>query len=190
VIVFEGPNGDERSSAVIAAVRNAVPNKPIRAVIASHHHFDHAGGLRAFAAEGIPIVLTEGAKAFFEQAYKAPHTIAPDRMTRSGRSATFQTFRAKHVFSDGTRTLEIHELAGNPHAEGLTIGYLPKEKVLLVADAFSPRQPITRTPDRINPSTANLWENLRKLELDVANVLPVHGRHVKVDELKLEAGVQ
>jgi glyoxylase-like metal-dependent hydrolase (beta-lactamase superfamily II) len=188
-LVYEGPQHDERSSAVIAAVRDAVPNKPIRAVIASHHHFDHSGGLRGFAAEGIPIVMTEGAKPFFEQAYAAPRTIVPDRLARSGRTAAFQTFRGKHVFADGTRTFELHELAGNPHAEGLTIGYLPREKILIVADAFSPRQPITQIPAQISPATANLWENLKRLNLEVDTVLPIHGRAVKVDELKMAAGV-
>jgi glyoxylase-like metal-dependent hydrolase (beta-lactamase superfamily II) len=189
VLAFEGPQHDERSAAVIAAIRDAVPNKPIRAVIASHHHFDHSGGLRGFAAEGIAIMLTEGAKPFFEQAYAAPRTLAPDRLSRSGRSASFQTFRGKHVFSDATRTFELHELAGNPHAEGLTVGYLPKEKILIVADAFSPRQPITQIPAQISPATANLWENLRRLNLEVDTVLPIHGRMVKVDELRMAAGV-
>ena len=68
------------------------------------------------------------------------------------------------------------------------IGYLPKEKILVVADAFSPRAPITKTPERINPNTANLWSNISDLKLDVETVVPIHGRIVKVGELKLEAG--
>jgi hypothetical protein len=42
----------------------------------------------------------------------------------------------------------------------------------------------------INPATRNLWENIERLRLDVQTVLPIHGRMTKVDELKLEAGVQ
>ena len=91
--------------------------------------------------------------------------------------------------SDATRTLELHVLKGNVHAEELIVGYLPKEKILIVADAFSPRVPVTQTARELNPSTKNLWENIDRLKLDIQTVLPIHGRMVKVDELKLEAGV-
>ncbi len=83
----------------------------------------------------------------------------------------------------------MHVLRDNVHADGFVIGYLPKEKILIVADGFRARTSITQTP-RINPSTKNLWENIERLKLDVQTVLPIHGRMAKVDELKLEAGVQ
>jgi hypothetical protein len=83
----------------------------------------------------------------------------------------------------------VHALTDNVHAEGFVVGYLPQEKILIVADAFSPRAPISRTPANINPATRNLRENFDRLKLDVQTVLPIHGRMVKVDELKLEAGV-
>ena len=52
LVVIEGPQNDERATAVIAEVKKTVPNKPIKYVVNSHHHFDHAGGLGAFVAEG------------------------------------------------------------------------------------------------------------------------------------------
>jgi glyoxylase-like metal-dependent hydrolase (beta-lactamase superfamily II) len=52
VVVVEAPLDDSRSSAVIAKVRETIPNKPIRYVVHSHHHFDHFGGLTVIAAEG------------------------------------------------------------------------------------------------------------------------------------------
>ena len=46
VVVVEGPQNEERSLAVIAKVKETIPNKPIRYLINSHVHFDHSGGLR------------------------------------------------------------------------------------------------------------------------------------------------
>jgi glyoxylase-like metal-dependent hydrolase (beta-lactamase superfamily II) len=188
IVLVEAPLGDGRTNAVIKAVKEAIPNKPIRYVVATHHHFDHAGGLRAAAAEGATIVIPEMSKSFFEQAYATPHTIAPDALAKSGKTAKFETYGDKHTISDGSRTIEIYQVENNIHAQGFVMVYLPKEKVLMEADAFSPRAPVTQTPATINPSTKNLWDNVQMRKLDVETVLPMHGRMVKVDELKREVG--
>ncbi len=190
VILYEAPLGDGRANAVIKAVKEAIPGKPIRFVVASHHHFDHSGGLRAAAAEGATIVLPEMSKAYFEQAYAAPRTLNPDSLAKSGKGVTFETYADKHTISDGSRSLELYLFKNNVHADGYVLGYLPKEKIIIQADSFSPRAPVTQTPSFINPATRNLWENIQARKLEVDTVLPLHGRMVKVDELKLEAGVR
>jgi glyoxylase-like metal-dependent hydrolase (beta-lactamase superfamily II) len=190
VVMIEAPQGDGRTNAALDAIRKTVPGKPIRYVVTTHHHFDHSGGLRAAAAADAILVVPEASKAFYEQAYAAPRTLGPDSLARSGKQARFETYRDKHVLSDGSRSVEVHALKDNIHAEGFVVGYLPTEKILIVADAFSPRAPITQTPANISPATKNLWENITRLKLDVQTVLPIHGRAVKVDELRLEAGVQ
>ena len=43
----------------------------------------------------------------------------------------------KRVFQDATRTFEVHVIKGLPHADGMVIGYLPKEKILVYADMFN-----------------------------------------------------
>ncbi len=45
ILVVESGQSDARGLAVMAAAKQAIPNKPIRFVVNSHPHFDHASGL-------------------------------------------------------------------------------------------------------------------------------------------------
>src|SRR5215470_3053191 len=64
VVIIEAPTGDERSMATIAEAKRMFPSKPIKYVINTHHHSDHSGGIRAYVAEGIPIITHESHKRY------------------------------------------------------------------------------------------------------------------------------
>src|SRR5258705_9187177 len=78
IVMLEGPTSDARSKLANDLVRQTVPNKPIRYVVNTHAHYDHAGGLREYVAEGITVITHESNKAFLEQAWARPWTIEPD----------------------------------------------------------------------------------------------------------------
>jgi glyoxylase-like metal-dependent hydrolase (beta-lactamase superfamily II) len=175
VIVIEGPTGDDRSLATIAEVKKMFPNKPIKYLVNTHHHSDHSGGIRAYVAEGIPIITHESHKRYYEQdIFKNPHTLNPDRLARTPRPLVIETVKDKRVLTDGNMTLELHLMRGNTHAEGLLMAYIPSEKLLIQADAFAPRPGAAPLP-KPSPYTINLVENVQRLKLDVQRVAHVHG---------------
>ncbi len=176
VLLFEpGPQNEACAQAIIAETKRIIPNKPIKYGVISHHHFDHTGGLAAAVAEGITIVTPQVNKAFLERALSAPRTLAPDSLSKSGRKPIIEGFTGdRRVFQDATRTFEVHVIKGLPHADGLVVGYLPKERILVYADMFNLPPANTPVPDPPVVGTIVFLENLERLKLDVDRILSVH----------------
>lgn len=61
--------------------------------------------------------------------------------------------------------------------------YLPKERLLIQADAFTLGPPNAPVPAIINPLSVNLADNIARLNLGVDRLLPLHGRMVPLAEL-------
>ncbi len=184
IAVVEAPINDDRSIAVIEAVQGLVPNKPIRYVVNTHHHFDHSGGLRTYLAQGTTIVTHQANRAFYQDVmfYPGSRTLQPDRLSlfypmymTSRRPARIETVDQQYVLSDGTRTMELHPMAGLQHAQGMLLAYLPREKLLLSADLYSPPAAGAPAP-AVSATMRALANNIRRLKLDVAQHVPVHGR--------------
>jgi glyoxylase-like metal-dependent hydrolase (beta-lactamase superfamily II) len=188
VIVVEAPLNEERALAVLAETKKLVANKPIRYLINSHHHYDHSGGVRTFAAEGVTVVTSEVNRPFFEWALAAPATVAPDNQAKAKRKVTVEGVGDKRVMTDGTRTVEIHQIAGILHHDGMLMVYLPKEKLLSQADAFSPVAPNAKYMTPPSPFSEALADNITRLGLNVDQHLPLHGRLVPAAELNKAIG--
>jgi hypothetical protein len=178
VAVVDAPTDETRSLAVIAQVKRLVPDKPIRYVINTHHHFDHSGGLRTYVAEGATVITHEGNKAFYEWAWKQPRTLEPDRLSQNPKDATFITFTSKYVLTDGDRSIEIYRTIGDFHDEFLSFVWLPKEKILVEVDDLSDRYVTALSLALWN----NLYGNLQRLNLDVERVVPLHGNIISMAE--------
>jgi glyoxylase-like metal-dependent hydrolase (beta-lactamase superfamily II) len=176
VVLFEpGPSNEARGLAIIAETKRAIPNKPIRFGVISHHHFDHTGGITAPVSEGITLVTPAVNKAFLEAALGSPRTLGGDAMQKAGKKAVVEGFAGdKRVFTDGTRTFEIHVIKGLPHADGLVVGYLPKERILIYADMFNLPPANDPVPNPPVVGTRVFLENIERLKLDVDRIISVH----------------
>jgi len=183
LIVVEAPHGERRSLAVIGEVKKLVPNKPIKYLVNTHHHFDHASGVRAYAAEGVTIVTHEVNRPYYERAALNSWTLAPDRLAKSKKKPVFQTMGDNMVLTDGTRSVELYQIVGNPHHDGIIMAYLRKEKLLIEADVYTPLAPGAEPPKVPNPQAVNLETNVRRLNIDVDRIVSIHGRIVPYSDL-------
>jgi len=178
IVIVEGPLDEARSTAVIAKAKELIPNKPIKYLINTHAHFDHSGGLRTYVDEGATIVTHEMNKAYYEKAWSAPHSLNPDRLEQSKKTAMFETFTDKHVVTDGRRAIEIYPIQGSGHNDAFVMVYLPRERVLAEADAFTPAAADAPPPAVPNPFSVNLYDNIQRLKLDVRQIAALHGPRI------------
>jgi glyoxylase-like metal-dependent hydrolase (beta-lactamase superfamily II) len=188
ITVIEAPLSEERSLAVIAEAKKLVPNKPIKYLINTHHHWDHSSGIRTYVAEGATVITSDMNKSYYEGNWKAPRTLEPDMLAKSPKKATFITVKDSYTLSDGGRTIELHLTQGDMHNAGILLAYLPKEKILVEADDFTPPAPGAS----LIPTTMNfgniLYDNVQRLKLDVTTIAPLHGRVVPYSEMPKALG--
>ncbi len=188
IVLVESPLYDGRALAVFSAANALVPGKKVGTVINSHHHFDHAGGLRTAVGEGATLLTSTPAKPYFERVLANPNRIAPDHMAKSGRTPRIVAVNGKYVLRDALRTLEVHEMQGSVHALGFNLVWLPKERLLIEADAYTPGPPNSPPPPVPNANHVNLVQNIERLGLDVDRILPLHSRVVPMSELLAQIG--
>jgi len=177
IAVIEAPLNEDRSMAVIAEAKKLVPNKPIKYVINTHHHFDHAGGLRTYVAEGATVVTHDSNRGYFEKTFLAPATLAPDALSKAPKAATIQgvTDKDKFELTDGKQTIDVYSTPGDTHTDEMLVVYLPASKILVEADSFSPQMP-NAVASPVPPNALNLYNNIQRLKLNVATIAPIHGR--------------
>jgi glyoxylase-like metal-dependent hydrolase (beta-lactamase superfamily II) len=186
VMVVEPASTDVESKRAIAAVKELAPGKPIRYIVATHHHEDHAGGVRSYIAEGSTVVTTAGNRAYFERIAASRRTIAPDDLSARPRKPAFELVRGRRTFSDGERTVELVDVGPSPHANEILVAYLPQEKMVFEADLFGIGwgAPVPAG----SPTAAHFAKRLQELGLDAERIVPVHGRPATRAELEESVG--
>jgi glyoxylase-like metal-dependent hydrolase (beta-lactamase superfamily II) len=138
VIVVEPPLYEARSQAVIAGIKSRFPGKPISDIIVTHFHFDHSGGVRAYAAEGAGVVVGAASQAHFQAVMAAPHTVVPDALQNNPRQVTVTAVPAAGLtLTDGVRTVGVYPVQ-NTHAADMVIAHVSGENLVFVSDLFSP----------------------------------------------------
>jgi glyoxylase-like metal-dependent hydrolase (beta-lactamase superfamily II) len=188
IVLFEGgAQSEARSQEIIAEAKRVIPNKPIRYSILTHHHFDHSSGLPAIVAEGATIITQDVNKSFLEKALGARRTLAPDSMSESKKKPKIETVSEKRVLQDEMRTVEIHHVVGLPHADGMLMIYLPKEKILAYADMFNLPPASDPVPNPPVIGTMVFLENMERLKLEPERIMSVHS--LNPDRLATKADI-
>ena len=180
--LVEAPQNDTRTLAVIARARDLVPDKPLRYLVNTHHHFDHSGGLRAAVAEGLTIITHEINRSLYERLVEREHSVVRDRLAENSMPLMLETVTGDEKFElrSGNRVMEIYRIQGDTHNDGILMVYLPRERILIEADVYTPGRPG-------GPGVANLLKNIKGRGLRARRIAPIHGQVVSFAEFEKTA---
>jgi glyoxylase-like metal-dependent hydrolase (beta-lactamase superfamily II) len=134
VIAIE-PANTQHATGFLEAIKS-ITDQPVKYLLLSHNHWDHANGGGVFREAGAQIIAHEKAHEWMK-ANPHPDLALPNESWSGSR---------KDITLGGT-TLELHYLGPN-HGLGLTVFLLPKEKVVYIADLITPNSVMfTIAPD-------------------------------------------
>ena len=169
VVVVEGPYTEAQSITLAREVEERL-GKPIRTVVPSHPHYDHTGGLRAFASMGATILTTVGHEAEIRGIVEARHSNPPDALARqreaSARVGEVEVFRDTTDITEDELSLELYAVNDIPHVEPMVLAYVPEERVLFQSDLFFGAP---------GPDAQALHSAINQLGLDVEHIVGGHG---------------
>jgi len=176
-VVIDGMQNDARTQEIIRLTHEAIPDKPIRYVVNTHSHFDHASGLRQYAAEGATILTHTMNVPFYTAALATPRTLNPARIEPERVDAVIEGIDSRFVIADDTgQRLEIVPLAPSQHAADMLIGWLPNIQTVVESDLLQPwiNPVFAGDGPGPHPYLAYLHTELERAGLDYAQFVPIH----------------
>jgi len=171
LVLVEAPQSAQRMEAVLDTLRSRFPGKPVGLAINTHHHWDHASGLRTVMAAGIPVVTHARNADFVRSIAAARKTVRPDALSRRGgaRAARTAVATVEDTLSvgSGAGRIVLYRLP-SAHVEGLLAAYVPSAKILFQSDV------VNATP---TPPAAGSVELVRFVKARGVTVDRVAGGH-------------
>ncbi len=167
VLVVDSGQDAETARAILEKIAETA-GKPVRYLVVTHAHGDHAGGAGVFAAAGAQVICQENVAGAVANVVQSGGD-APAGKPGPGVLA----ISARLTFFGGPRRAEIDWL-GSAHTRGDLVVLLPEDKILFAGDlVLNKKIPFMQSPD-VDPKG---WEQIlpRLAALDLSKVVPGHG---------------
>jgi glyoxylase-like metal-dependent hydrolase (beta-lactamase superfamily II) len=136
LVLVEAPQSTQRVRALLDTLRARWPARPVGVAVMTHHHWDHAGGIREIVAAGIPVATHEINTAFVRQVAAARRTVAPDLQAQRRRAPVVRSFADSLVLGGGDERVVLYRQP-TTHVEGMLTAWVPAAGVLFTSDVLA-----------------------------------------------------
>ena len=164
---------DNKGEALLAWMAEKSPGKPVSHVVPTHHHLDHAGGIRPFVAAGAKLVCHAAAQAHYAR-HLSPRkaTIMPDALDRNPVPAQITGIAADEFLrlEDAVRPVTLYPVE-NRHVTDMLMLHLDNEKLIYNGDLYS----VTEEPDEPPGNGLDLLNGIAHWGLRPKTIVGSHG---------------
>ena len=180
IMILEAVQG---SPEVIALTKKKFPGKDIRYVAISHHHEDHASGLREFIAKDIKVVAGDKTADFVRYISNGNRLLFPDHQQIAKNIPDIISVAKQRKFNgDGPEMLML-DFGPNSHADQIFAYYFPQEHILFQADLLiSSDEGKVVLP--IIPINLEFYNKLKALNLRLDKIYGVHLKEVSFSDFE------
>ena len=169
LVVFDAPGDDGMSNKVLEMAAQKYPGKPVRYVVLTHHHIDHTGGVRAYAAQGATLVVGKGDGAFWRKVLNEPAGMNLYPIKGKVQAKVIEV-DGKWSINDAGREVDAYALPTD-HATGYIFPYIPDAKIGWVTDLWNPGP----APAMSNPALVQIVDAVKKAGVQPDRFAGGHG---------------
>lgn len=198
LVVLEAPASPAHGSNLVAALEKVFPDVAVTHLVQSHHHQDHAAGLRSFVAAGATVVVGHGVRQFWKDVFSASSTIRPDALAGASVVPNIEEvpLDGTFLFEKTDVTMTVHHVSANPHADDMLITVIRTggEVFVFEGDLYNAALGLTM----VLSGPESFFASLRDRDIIDAScsspvpvtIIPTHGRPLSLEDSLTELADQ
>jgi hypothetical protein len=169
IVIIESPISSGYSVKVLDEAKRRFPNEKIKAVITTSDAFPHFGGVREYAAQGVPVYALDLNRPLLERVLSAPRKFYPDNLEKNHRKVKFNVVSQKTVIGEGTNRMELYPFRTET-GERMMMIYFPEHRMLYASDLIQRSREQFFMPQYLS----EVMDAVKRENLSVETVFAMH----------------
>jgi hypothetical protein len=184
LVIIEAPISSGYSARILEEAQRRFPGVKVKAVVSTSDAWPHVGGVREYAARGIPLHVLDLNRPLLQGVLTAPRTLAPDALARAPRAASLVNVGQRVKLGAGKNRLELVPVRTETGERMLFVA-LPEHRLLYISDLVQPR------PDGTFFNVQQVSETMEVIARERLEVARVFGMHLGATDVSaLAAAVE